>query len=198
MTRITRFPSVTLPQFRKNQTLSLTRRLVVSSRLNSSKSSDAGGSVSPDSGDFPYELQHDSSPQRQRRGSPVFVTLPANTVGPEGQVRKLKAITFSFLALANAGVEGVVLEIWWGLVERNEPGVYNWRGYWELVMLARRCGLKVRVVLAFHQFGTDPADPSWYVLIDLILLIMWEHIGICILINRCLLNASLEIIGYKM
>lgn len=72
----------------------------------------------------------------------------------------------SLRTLALAGVEGVVLEIWWGLVERNEPRVYNWRGYRELIMLARTCGLKVRVVLAFHQCGSGAADPNWYVLID--------------------------------
>ncbi|XP_061375721.1 beta-amylase 3, chloroplastic-like [Gastrolobium bilobum] len=161
LTRLTRFPCVTLTQFRRNQTRSSTRRLIVSSRLNSSKSSDAGGSVSPDNGDIPYELQHDFSPQRERSGSPVFVTLPVNSVGREGQVWRPKAMMFSLRALASAGVEGVVVEIWWGLVERNEPRVYNWRGYQELVMMACMCGLKVRAVLSFHQYGTGPDDPNW-------------------------------------
>lgn len=166
LSRLSRFPSLT-SHFRRNQTRSnLTRRLVLSSRLNSSKSSDAGGSVSPDNGDFPYELHHDFPPHRQSIGSPVFVTLPTNAVGPGGQLRKPKATMSSLRTLALAGVEGVVLEIWWGLVERNEPRVYNWRGYRELIMLARTCGLKVRVVLAFHQCGSGAADPNWYVLID--------------------------------
>ncbi|KAF7828111.1 beta-amylase 3, chloroplastic-like [Senna tora] len=159
--RLTRFPSVNLSQFRRNQAHSLTRRLVVTSRLNSSKSPDAGGSVSPDNGDFPYELQHDFAPQRQRSGSPVFITLPVHAVDREGRILKPKAMTVSFRTLATAGVEGVVFEIWWGLVEGNEPRVYSWRGYLELVKLAQTFGLKVRVVLAFHQFGTGPDDPNW-------------------------------------
>lgn len=69
----------------------------------------------------------------------------------------------SFLAMAAAGVEGVVMEVWWGLVERDQPRVYNWLPYWEIVALARRCGLKVRAVMAFHQFGTGPGDPDWLV-----------------------------------
>ncbi|KAK7358495.1 hypothetical protein VNO77_00423 [Canavalia gladiata] len=159
LTRLTRFPcSVT---FRRNQTHFSTRRLAVSSRLNSSKSSDAGGSVSPDNGDVAYELHHDFSPQRRRRGSPVFVTLPVNSVGREGQVTRPKAMLFSLRALATAGVEGVVIEIWWGLVEKSESRVYDWRGYKELVMMACMCGLKVRAVLAFHQHGTGPDDPNW-------------------------------------
>ncbi|KAJ1438051.1 Glycoside hydrolase, family 14 [Sesbania bispinosa] len=157
LTRLTRFPCrVTFT----HQTRSSTRRLVVSSRLNSSKSSDAGGSVSPDNG--PYELHHDFSPQRRRRGSPVFVTLPVNSVGREGKVWRPKAMMLSLRALAAAGVEGVVVEIWWGLVERNGPKVYDWRGYRELVMMACMCGLKVRAVLAFHQHGTGPDDPNWF------------------------------------
>lgn len=70
---------------------------------------------------------------------------------------------FSLKALATAGVEGVVVEIWWGLVEKNKPRVYDWRGYEELVAMACKCGLKVRAVLSFHQHGAGPDDPNWYV-----------------------------------
>lgn len=52
------------------------------------------------------------------------------------------------------------------MVERNQPRVYDWRGYRELVMMACMCGLKVRAVLAFHQHGTDGDDPNGYVLIQ--------------------------------
>ncbi|KAK7318069.1 hypothetical protein RJT34_02767 [Clitoria ternatea] len=151
LTHPTRFPS----------SLSFRRPLAVSSRLNSSKSSDAGGSLSPDNGDLAYHLHHDFSPHRRRRGSPVFVTLPVSFVARDGRVTRPTTIIFSLRALATAGVEGVVIEIWWGLVERNEPRVYDWRGYRELVTMARTCGLKVRVVLAFHQHGSGPDDPNW-------------------------------------
>ncbi|CAL0330864.1 unnamed protein product [Lupinus luteus] len=151
-THLTRFPFRTRPQTRSS-----TRRLVLSSRLNSSKSSDAGGSVN--NGDFAYELHHDFYRHR-KKGSPVFVTLPVNSVGLEGRVSRPKAMMLSLRALAAAGVEGVVIEIWWGLVERNEPRVYDWRGYRELVAMASMCGLKVRAVLAFHQYGTVTDDPN--------------------------------------
>ncbi|KAH0975058.1 hypothetical protein GBA52_016957 [Prunus armeniaca] len=149
----------------------LTRRLALSARFNKSTSSDAGGSVSPDNGEpengepddseLQYELFHGLSPQRCRKGSPVFVTLPLDTVGPLGLLRRPRAMVQSLKALAAAGVEGVVMEVWWGLVERDQPMLYNWEGYLEIVALARRCGLKVRAVLAFHQCGTGPEDPHW-------------------------------------
>ncbi|KAL1326395.1 hypothetical protein AAHE18_13G225400 [Arachis hypogaea] len=155
----TRSPFLALAHLCYNRTFFPTRRrLAVSSRLNSSRSSGAGGSV--DNGDVPYELHHDFSPQRETRGSPVFVTLPVNTVGPEGKISRPRAMMFSLKALAAAGVEGVVVEFWWGIIERKEPRVYDWRGYRELVMMACMCGLKVRAVLAFHQYGTGPDDPN--------------------------------------
>ncbi|RDX58423.1 Beta-amylase 1, chloroplastic [Mucuna pruriens] len=152
LTHLTRFP------FR---TRSPPRRLAISSRLNSSMSPDAGGSLSPDNGDVAYQLHHDFSPQRRRSGAPVFVTLPVNSVGSEGRVARPKAMMFSLKALATAGVEGVAIEIWWGLVEKNKPRVYDWSGYRELFMMACKCGLKVRAILAFHQHGTGPDDPNW-------------------------------------
>ncbi|KAK7302280.1 hypothetical protein RJT34_13166 [Clitoria ternatea] len=63
-------------------------------------------------------------------------------------------------SLATTRVKGMVIEIWWGLVERNEPWVYDWRGYRELDIIACTCGFKVRVIRVFHQhdFGLD--DPN--------------------------------------
>lgn len=92
----------------------------------------------------------------------MFVTLPVDAVSlPAGTMKRKKAMVQSFRALAAAGVEGVVMEVWWGLVERELPRVYNWQGYLEIVVLAKRCGLKVRAVMAFHQCGTGPDDPFW-------------------------------------
>uniref|UniRef100_A0A2P2ILY9 Beta-amylase n=2 Tax=Rhizophora mucronata TaxID=61149 RepID=A0A2P2ILY9_RHIMU len=156
----TRFPFVSFTR----RTRPLPRRFVISSRLNSSKSSDAGGPVSPDNGgDFNhYELQHEFAPARlRRRGSPVYVTLPVDAVGEGGLVRRKRTMEQSCKALSAAGVEGVVMEVWWGLVESDRPEVYNWNGYLELVAMARRCRLKVKAVLAFHQCGTGPGDPLW-------------------------------------
>ncbi|KAF5734344.1 Beta-amylase 1 [Tripterygium wilfordii] len=94
-------------------------------------------------------------------GSPVFVTLPVDAVGPGGQVRRKRAMLQSFRALIAAGVEGVVMEVWWGPLEREQPRAYDWKGYLELVAMARQCSLKVRAVMAFHQCGSGPEDPHW-------------------------------------
>ena len=52
---------------------------------------------------------------------------------------------------AERGGGGLVLEVWWGLVERDRPRVYDWQGHMEIIALAMRFGLKVRAVMVFHQ-----------------------------------------------
>ncbi|MQL94572.1 hypothetical protein Taro_027220 [Colocasia esculenta] len=137
--------------------------LAVSARLYSSgPSSGANGSVGDPSPWGGEELQHGlPPPPRAAVGAPVFVTLPVDAVAPGGRVARRKAMAASFMALAAAGVEGVAVEVWWGIVERDAPGAYDWAGYVDLVSLARRHGLKLRVIMAFHQFGSGPGDPCW-------------------------------------
>lgn len=91
----------------------------------------------------------------------MFVTLPVDAIGAAGQVTRKKTMGASFMALAAAGVEGVAVEVWWGVVERGIPGEYDWGGYLELVALAARYGLKVRMIIGFHQHGSGPGDPCW-------------------------------------
>ncbi|XP_074587462.1 beta-amylase 3, chloroplastic-like [Curcuma longa] len=146
---------------------------LVSSRLHSLKPSSSGAneslegsssssSSSSSSGGGEYEVQYAHPPHpRSGQGAPVFVTLPHDAVGLSGKMARKKTMWASLLALASAGVEGVVLECWWGIVEREAPRVYDWGGYMDLVTLANNCGLKVRAIMAFHQRGTGPGDPGW-------------------------------------
>ncbi|KAK3040864.1 hypothetical protein RJ639_029208 [Escallonia herrerae] len=61
-------------------------------------------------------------------GSSVFFTLPVDAMSPAGQMRQRKAMRQSFRTLAMAGVKGVLMEIWWGIVERDAPRVTTGRG----------------------------------------------------------------------
>ncbi|KAJ4952407.1 hypothetical protein NE237_029239 [Protea cynaroides] len=136
-------------------------RFSMSSCFNSSKPSGTGGSVSPDEEDIKYELQHRFSPPQRRKGAPVFVKLPLDALSLMGRTAGRKKLRMSMKALAAAGVEGVVVDVWWGNVEKDAPGNYDWRAYWDIVVMARDCKLKVRAVLAFHQCGTGPGDSYW-------------------------------------
>ncbi|PWA96949.1 Glycoside hydrolase, catalytic domain-containing protein [Artemisia annua] len=98
---------------------------------------------------------------------PVYVMLPLDTVLIGGHVNKPKAMNASLMALKSAGVEGVMVDVWWGLVEKDGPMKYNWDGYVELVNMVQRHGLKLQAVMSFHQCGGNVGDscsiplPPW-------------------------------------
>ncbi|KAK9266912.1 hypothetical protein L1049_027171 [Liquidambar formosana] len=98
---------------------------------------------------------------------PVFVMLPLDTVSIGGNLNKPRAMNASLMALKSAGVEGVMVDAWWGLVEKDGPLKYNWEGYAELVQMVQKHGLKLQVVMSFHQCGGNVGDscsiplPPW-------------------------------------
>ncbi|KAJ4955969.1 hypothetical protein NE237_012752 [Protea cynaroides] len=102
-------------------------------------------------------------------GVPVFVMMPLDSVTMSNGVNRKKAMNASMQALKCAGVEGIMMDVWWGLVERDAPGSYNWGGYCELIEMARKHGLKVQAVMSFHQCGGNVGDcctiplPKWVV-----------------------------------
>ncbi|KAJ4712595.1 Beta-amylase [Melia azedarach] len=98
---------------------------------------------------------------------PVFVMLPLDTVTLSGNLNKPRAMNASLMALKSAGVEGVMVDAWWGLVEKDGPLKYNWNGYAELIQMVQKHGLKLQVVMSFHQCGGNVGDscsiplPPW-------------------------------------
>ena len=91
-------------------------------------------------------------------GVPVYVMMPLDSVTWGNGVNRRKAVNAAMAALRSAGVEGVMMDVWWGLVEREKPGEYNWGGYTELLEMARKHGLKVQAVMSFHQCGGNVGD----------------------------------------
>ncbi|XP_058104139.1 beta-amylase 3, chloroplastic-like [Magnolia sinica] len=98
---------------------------------------------------------------------PVFVMLPLDTVSMGGSLNRARALNASLMALKSAGVEGVMVDAWWGLVEKDGPLKYNWEGYAELVQMVQKNGLKIQIVMSFHQCGGNVGDscsiplPPW-------------------------------------
>ncbi|KAK9072428.1 hypothetical protein SSX86_008862 [Deinandra increscens subsp. villosa] len=101
------------------------------------------------------------------KGVPVYVMMPLDSVTMSNGVNRRKAMNASLQALKSAGVEGIMMDVWWGLVEREAPGEYNWGGYAELLEMAKKHGLKVQAVMSFHQCGGNVGDsctiplPKW-------------------------------------
>ncbi|GLJ16490.1 hypothetical protein SUGI_0281460 [Cryptomeria japonica] len=119
------------------------------------------------------EIEHVLAPSTARKHESgrvsVFVMLPLDGIAHNNTVNRRKAMNFSLQALKNTGVEGIVMDVWWGLVEREAPGQYNWSGYRELLEMAKKHGLKVQAAMSFHQCGGNVGDsvtiplPRWAV-----------------------------------
>ncbi|XP_064991839.1 beta-amylase 7-like isoform X1 [Musa acuminata AAA Group] len=111
-----------------------------------------------------------SLPERDFAGSPyvpVYVMLPLGVVNtycelvdPDGLMEQLKK-------LKSIGVDGVMVDCWWGIVEAHLPQQYNWKGYMHLFQIVRDTKLKLQVVMSFHECGGKVGDdmciplPQW-------------------------------------
>lgn len=77
--------------------------------------------------------------------------------GLEKQLRELHA----------AGVDGVMVDVWWGITEQKGPKQYDWGAYRSLFQLIQECGLKLQAIMSFHQCGGNVGDavnipiPQW-------------------------------------
>lgn len=69
--------------------------------------------------------------------------------------------------LSGAGVDGVMVDVWWGIVESKGPGQYDWSAYRVLFQLIRESNLKLQAIMSFHQCGGNVGDavnipiPKW-------------------------------------
>lgn len=115
-----------------------------------------------------YKVRNSSE---KEKGVPVFVMMPLDSVKMDHTVNRKKAMNASLQALKSAGVEGIMMDVWWGLVERDAPGEYNWGGYAELMEMAKKHGLKVQAVMSFHQCGGNVGDSCTYVYFPLLFLL---------------------------
>eukprot|EP00282_Hemiselmis_andersenii_P013987 CAMPEP_0114129826 /NCGR_PEP_ID=MMETSP0043_2-20121206/11682_1 /TAXON_ID=464988 /ORGANISM="Hemiselmis andersenii, Strain CCMP644" /LENGTH=644 /DNA_ID=CAMNT_0001223127 /DNA_START=134 /DNA_END=2068 /DNA_ORIENTATION=- len=99
---------------------------------------------------------------------PLFVMLPLDTVHPENNtLNQPDLLRERLVELKRAGCEGVMADIWWGIVEQKGPLMYDWSGYDELVSMVADVGLKLQAVMSFHQCGGNVGDectvtlPPW-------------------------------------
>jgi len=115
-----------------------------------------------------------SPASNHQKGCPVFVMLPLDTVWVierDGKrisiLKKERSLEIALHTLKQAGVEGVMIDVWWGLVERAGPRSYDFSAYESLFRKVARAGLKVQAVMSFHAAGGNVGDtckiplPKW-------------------------------------
>lgn len=73
----------------------------------------------------------------------------------------IQALSAALKALKVLGVNGISVDLHWGLVESRE-GVYDWTGTRALLRLIADFGFKIKVSICFHSTDTIPL-PEWLV-----------------------------------
>lgn len=77
---------------------------------------------------------------------PVFAMLPLTLVSTDTrQLQNVADLSAKLRTLANAQVDGVQTDVWWGIVERDGPRNYFWQPYQQLASIVRSAGLKLKV-----------------------------------------------------
>lgn len=95
-------------------------------------------------------LPGSSSKPKSLDGVRVFVGLPLDAVSDCNTVNHARAIAAGLRALKLLGIDGVELPVWWGIVEKESMGKYDWSGYLVLAEMIQNAGLKLHVSLCFH------------------------------------------------
>ncbi len=102
--------------------------------------------------------------------SPLAMAFTANVMAPllvvdREQFRQQLAVA------RQIGVDGVSVDVWWGLVEQAGDQQFDWQYYDAIFADIRAAGLKIVPIMAFHQCGGNVGDdcdiplPAW----------IWQH-----------------------
>lgn len=130
--------------------------------------------IDEDRFDTQYPESQAEEPSSSGSGCPVYVMLPLDTVWVverDGKrisvLKKERSLDIALHTLKQAGVEGVMVDVWWGIVERAGPRQYDFSAYKRLFYKVAAAGLKVQAVMSFHAAGGNVGDtckiplPKW-------------------------------------
>jgi len=94
-------------------------------------------------------------------------TWQLEVVTTENELEDAGKLRAQLRRLREAGVDGVMVDVWWGIVEGAGPALYEWRAYRELFRIVQAQGLKLQAIMSCHQCGGDVGDvvnipiPQW-------------------------------------
>ncbi|KAK9016336.1 hypothetical protein V6N11_078838 [Hibiscus sabdariffa] len=98
---------------------------------------------------------------------PLYVMLPLGIVSSDNVLTDKEGLRKLMSKLKTAGIDGVMTDVWWGLVEGKGPKQYDWSAYRSVADLVKECGLKLQAIMSFHQCGGNVGDavfipiPKW-------------------------------------
>ncbi|KAJ6827457.1 beta-amylase [Iris pallida] len=98
---------------------------------------------------------------------PVYVMLQLGVVNADNVFENPEALREQLKQLRAADVDGVKVDVWWGIIEGNGPKKYDWRAYRSLFQMIKEEDLKLQAIMSFHQCGDNVGDnvtiqiPKW-------------------------------------
>lgn len=92
-------------------------------------------------------------------GLPVYMCLDGDIIRADNRFSYYEALRSGLKAMHALGVSGVVVEVFWGVVEAAGPREYDWSTYQHLVQLLQDEGFVVQVALCFNSNDTVPLPP---------------------------------------
>lgn len=111
---------------------------------------------------FTADISSSAATSKSIDGIRLFVGLPLDAVSECNRVSHEKAIAAGLKALKLMGVDGVELPIWWGRVEKDAKGKYDWSGYLAIAELVQEMDLKLHISLCFHASQQPKIPlPDW-------------------------------------
>ena len=87
-------------------------------------------------------------------------------ISSENVFEKPEELRKQLKKLKSAGVDGVMMDVWWGLIE-SKPRSYDWTAYRKLFQIVKEEGLRLQAIMSFHQCGGNVGDvvyipiPQW-------------------------------------
>mmetsp|Transcript_29003 Transcript_29003/g.81135 ORF Transcript_29003/g.81135 Transcript_29003/m.81135 type:complete len:467 (+) Transcript_29003:61-1461(+) len=99
-------------------------------------------------------------------GIPVSVMLSLTTVNNDGTLNQPEQLRADLERLRSGGVNGVMGDVWWGIVEKSVQQ-YDFTAYLELAEMVKELGLTFQPILSFHRCGGNVGDtctiplPQW-------------------------------------
>ncbi|KAJ0251159.1 hypothetical protein HA466_0135360 [Hirschfeldia incana] len=98
----------------------------------------------------------------------VYVMLPLGVVNENNELSDPETLEAQLKRLKQeAGIDGVMVDVWWGIIESDGPKQYNWTAYKKLFQLIARLELKIQAIMSFHKCGGNVGDvvtipiPKW-------------------------------------
>ncbi|KAF6166229.1 hypothetical protein GIB67_031013 [Kingdonia uniflora] len=98
---------------------------------------------------------------------PVYVMLPLGVITEDNVLENKDEIVKQLMELKAADVDGVMVDVWWGIIESKGQKQYDWSGYKSLFQVVQDSGLKLQTIMSFHQCGGNMGDnvnvplPKW-------------------------------------